>query len=127
MRETGGRTEDQVFVAGRDFYLHGAIKNVSEAAVPGTFQVGILVEGKLIRTMGVFGLEAHQVHRVTDVPISITTAGPHSVSLLVDATNLVPEVNEGAASLNCLGRTYRSHVLGEPRVKCAADGSAVPE
>ena len=32
-----------------------------------------------------------------------------------------------AASLNCLGRIYRAHALGEARVKCDVDGNTVPE
>ena len=95
MGETSGRAEDQAFVAGRDFYLHWAIKNDSDAAISETFRVGIFVDGVLIATVRVFGLKANQIRTSTNIPIRIDTAGPHSVSLLVDATSLSTEVIEG--------------------------------
>jgi len=76
-------------------YVDYAITNTGSSAISQSFQNNLYLDGVLKRQGTSSGLPLGSYVDVEDYSIGSLTAGTHTVRLLADATNAVPESNEG--------------------------------
>ena len=78
-------------VAGNEVYLHWAFRNNSDTLVPETFQVAVSVDGVVVVTFPVEGIDAHETVTRLNVPLTVSLGGPHQFALLIDFDGRVAE------------------------------------
>jgi Tol biopolymer transport system component len=88
-----GLFEDK-FLTGQEFYVNWTIVNDSPTAASEPFVVGILIDGTLVREFKVLRLDAGDIHRQVNIPLTIDEPGEHEVTLVIDMNNQIAESNE---------------------------------
>jgi Tol biopolymer transport system component len=82
------------FVFGSQIFVHWAVKNESHQAITQPFLVGISLDGEVIVTFPVNSLDSNGIASMINEEISIISAGPHTIELIVDVGNRIAESNE---------------------------------
>ena len=81
-------------LAGTAVYLHWAIKNESSVPVGEPFQIAVSVDGAIVQTFPMSGIGAQQVETALNVPLMVTSPGPHVLALIVDFDSRISETEE---------------------------------
>ena len=83
------------FEAGKEVFIHWAVKNVSPTVIEQQFHVAISVDGQVVDTFPVPGLGDQEIERRLSVPLVLHTPGAHTVQVTVDFLSQVAESSEG--------------------------------
>ena len=87
------------FFVGDELYMHWAVRNDSEGPVDQPFRVGIMLDGEVVYSRRISGLDAQDDTRGLNTLIQVDFPGLHTLALIVDLDNDVAESSEDGQRL----------------------------
>ncbi len=120
---SSGTVDTTPLLATDTLYVDWCVINSGTANVTTTFEVDINVDGNLSQSWDVGALPVNNYEYVTGYPIGSLAAGTHTIEVVADATDAVPEDNESDNSYTKT-ITIGAVTLPAPTALAPADGAA---
>ena len=90
----GASQNDKNYKDNTNLYLSAKVVNDGSDNIESAFTVTVSVDGKVIKTLNVSGLNAGEAYEIKDLDLGIFAKGDHTVVIVADAGKVIDESNE---------------------------------